>query len=248
MLYETTTFEDQIRGMNVTQAENGERQRLAYVALAAAGILAVVVILGVPPKSNSSKVSSASTASGPCSSRVPVDPLPNQASESSLSHRLDNGSVRSVVFMMQPGTPVTLCITYHLHNGSDLSASNFTIHAFVVHANLASGQYSYTAARNVNLTLDATSLNMTDLRTIGGSVTIDYSVASSPNISGFYTISYPFNCPPWIPFAIVNGGLGSVSASDFPGFFAPSSCMTSNTIISSEITGFSNMSAEWITA
>ena len=149
---------------------------------------------------------------------------------------------------MQPGTKATLCITYDLGNGSSLSASNFTVHAFVVHANLASGEYSYTAARNVNITLDASSVNMTELRTMGGSITIDYSVVSLPNISGFYTMSYPFDCPPWIPFAIVSGGPESVSASDFPGFFAPSSCITSNIIGSSEISGFSNMSAEWITA
>jgi hypothetical protein len=112
----------------------------------------------------------------------------------------------------------------------------------------ADGEYSYAVAHNVNFTFDPALLNLTRLSSTPGSITVAYSVTSSPLVMGYYKISYPFNCPPLIPFAVANGGPSSVSPLDFRGFFEPSSCLTSNRIISSVITGFSGMSAEWMTA
>jgi hypothetical protein len=68
----------------------------------------------------------ASSFSGNCSNPVPADPLPNlgNESESSLSHMLFNGSVRSVVFVMKPGAVATVCIGYALNRGN-YSASDF---------------------------------------------------------------------------------------------------------------------------
>lgn len=91
----------------------------------------------------------------PCSSRIPVDPVPNLANESLFStmHTPANGSVRSLVFIMQPGTTATLCISYQANE--TLTADGLLADAVSVNASsIADGaQHSYSVAPNVTFKL-----------------------------------------------------------------------------------------------
>jgi hypothetical protein len=188
------------------------------------------------------------TSSQPCNSSIPQDPLQNLAgeSESNLSHALDNGSVRSIAFVLRAGAAAMLCITYAVQG--NYSPNDFKVQAWAVNSTKLVGgyEYSYTAAPSINFTFDPASVNSTD--TSPHNLTVVYNVTSSPDFTGFYTITYPNDCPPFLPLAVTTDSPGSISSADFPGFFIPSSCRLDSPFGSVMITGFSGMSAIWLTA
>jgi len=145
---------------------------------------------------------------------------------------------------MPPDSTAQLCITWSTNspdlNASDLSAEidNVTV------THYADGDgYSYSRAPNINITWNASSLHYMKINESSYAVTVVYTITASSNAHGFYTLSYPNNCPPPIPFAVTGGGSQSVSSSDFPnGFFFPSSCRLSGSLSIGRITGYGGVS------
>lgn len=154
-------------------------------------------------------------------------------------HDLPNGSVRSLVFVMQPGTTATLCISYEANE--TLSANGLLADAVNVNASsLANGaQHSYTVAPNVTFKLDSYQTT-----SAGGSAI--YTITTENGVYGYYSMSYPGQCP-LTPFAVVIAG-SPLTPAEFPGFFQVPNCFSVKPFTGyTNITGFSGMTAVWLT-
>jgi hypothetical protein len=159
-------------------------------------------------------------------------------------HSLANGSARSLAFIMQAGATATLCVTYSA--GGNVSADDLAADALIVNSTAFPGpyqygyQYSYSKAPNITLNLTSLSLTST-----GGNVV--YTVTTTKSAGGFYSLDYPGQCG-LIPFAVASGTSQHISSSDFPGFFLASTCPLFSPFNAwSRMTGFSGMTAEWLT-
>jgi hypothetical protein len=159
---------------------------------------------------------------------------------------MTNGSYRWLIFTMKPGNMATFCVTIPLRQGS-LNTSALDADALVVNATFTppSGyEYSYSLAKGVNVTFDPASLNLTSIRYAAGSLDVTYTVTASA--TGFYSLNYPGVCG-LIPLAVTDDP-ESVSTTEFPGFFIPSSCPLYPPFSGwSQMTGFSGMTAAWFT-
>jgi hypothetical protein len=170
------------------------------------------------------------------------DPLPSLANESGInnSHDLANGSMRSLAFIMQAGSTATLCVTYS--SRSYVPASNLTADALIVNATSLQGGYEYSYSKALGITFTLTSVDSSS--SVGNLV---YTIDAANNAGGFYDLSYPGVCG-LIPFAVVTGPPQVISSSNFPGFFLASTCPLFPPFSAwSQMTGFSGMSAVWLT-
>lgn len=153
------------------------------------------------------------------------------------------------MFVIRPGTSGTLCINFTGTSGrsQNYSANDFAVQAQIVDATKNPGgyTYSYKTAPNISFTLDSVPQIPVDGPF---NVTAVYQVDAAPGITGYYTISYPNNCPPFTPLAVVSSS-GSITLADFPGFFMPSTCLDIAPFDRVSITGFGGgMSAILVTA
>ena len=217
------------------------QSRGVQAAIAALVIVAVVGVVVLHPTSSGNAATTISSSAAPCSSRIPVDPVPNLANESLFStmHNLANGSIRSLVFIMQPGTTATLCISYEANE--TLSANGLLADAVSVNASsLADGaQHSYSVAPNVTFKLVSD-----ETTSAGGSAT--YSITTESGVYGYYSLSYPGQCQ-LTPFAVVIAG-SPLTPAEFPGFFNTPNCFLVKPFTGyTNITGFSGMTAVWLT-
>jgi hypothetical protein len=155
-----------------------------------------------------------------------------------------NGSRTWTAFVTHPASAASLCITWTT-SSQNLKLSDFSAEideVTVTHYADGSNGYSYSRAPSVNITWDASSVHYGKINQSSYAVTVVYTITASSNAHGFYTLSYPNNCPPMIPFAVV-GNSQSFSSSDFPqGFFFLSSCKLDGPLSIGTVTGYSGMS------
>jgi len=158
-----------------------------------------------------------------------------------------DASMKWTALVMQPGTTANLCVTYSVGT-NDLPLSDFAAAIYRVtvtptydsNHNLSGHGYSYSPATDPSISWDSSSLHYSGAN---GSftVTVVYTISASNIVSGFYDLTYPNNCPPLIPFAVV-GSFTTVSSSDFPqGFFFDSSCRLEGSLGHPTVTGYSGM-------
>jgi hypothetical protein len=194
---------------------------------------------------------STSTSSQPCSSPIPSDPVATPADVSGggiyNEHVLANGTYRWLIFTMKPGGVATFCIDVPLRQGN-VTAGELGAEAQVMNVTSpGSGccAFSHSEAQNINVTFDPAALNLTSFPRSAGSLSILYTMTTDRNATGFYSLSYPGACG-LIPLAVTDEPQ-RVSASDFFGFFVPSTCPLFPPFDGwSRMTGFSGMTAAWV--
>ena len=151
--------------------------------------------------------------------------------------------------VLHPPSIAKLCVTWFTTSRnlkvSDFNASIYNV--TVIH--YASGDgFTYVPAPNINLTWDASSVHSTQLNDSTSSVTVVYTITASSDAHGFYTLSFPNNCPSFIPFAVV-GISTNVSSSNFPqSFFALRSCPLQGSLSIGRITGYYGLNTVSLTA
>jgi hypothetical protein len=202
------------------------------VLLAATSTVAVGVFLGGQISSSSTSTSTSASQSF-CNISFPTG----------LQLQATNGTGTWTAFVMSPDSTAKLCVTWST-NSQDLKLSDFSaeIDNVTVTPYADGNGYSYSRAPNVNITWNASSVHYSKINESSYAVTVIYTITATSNAHGFYTLGYPNNCPPIIPFAVV-GNSQSVSSSDFPkGFFFLSSCKLSGLLSTGRITGYDGVS------
>jgi hypothetical protein len=155
-----------------------------------------------------------------------------------------NGSRTWTAFLTHPASAAALCITWTT-SSQNLKLSDFSAkidNVTVTHYADGSNGYSYSRAPGLNITWDASSVHYSKINESSYAVTVVYTITASSSAHGFYTLGYPNNCPPIIPFAVVDSS-HKVTSSDFPqGFFFLSSCKLDGSLSIGRVTGYSGMS------
>jgi len=160
-------------------------------------------------------------------------------------------SLEWTVFVMPPGSAAQLCITWTTDspgvNASSLPAD--VLNVTTTHTNGGGVAYAYHKVRDINMTLDPSSVHSSKVGDSMFSVTAVYSVTAAVNASGFYSFEYPNMCPNPIPFAVVDTS-HVVTAADFPqGFFIfLGSCAVEGDLSAGTITGYGGMTTTTVAA
>lgn len=152
---------------------------------------------------------------------------------------LANGSVRSLVFVMQPGATATLCISYEANE--TLTADGLLADAVNVNASSLAGgaQHSYSVAPKVTFKL------LSD-QTTSTRGTATYTITTEKGRLLILLFELP-RAVPADPFAVAIAG-SPLTPAEFPGFFCVPNCFLVEPFRGyTNITGFSGMTAVWLT-
>lgn len=158
-----------------------------------------------------------------------------------------NSSIALQAFVMKPGSVSALCVTYSVSSSErNLTANMFS--ASIINANATcTGEYNCIYypynAQNIQILSDAGSSDLTNMNS--SKITVVYTIVASQNATGYYSLSFPNQCPSLIPFAIAESPQ-LVNASEFVGYFAPSSCPIVSAVGQPEFTGYTNLNVVWL--
>jgi len=155
------------------------------------------------------------------------------------------------VFVMPPGSSAQLCVSWTT-DSPDVNASTLAADVLNVTTSQTNGggeAYAYHEVRDVNMTLDSSSVHSKGDGSGSFGVTAVYTVTAASNATGFYSFEYPNICPLLIPFAVVDPS-HVVTAADFPqGFFIfLGSCAVEGDLSAGTITGYGGMTTTVVTA
>lgn len=166
----------------------------------------------------------------------------------SLSNESGNNQMTDLAFLMKAGSTATICLAYPLEGEPSapvtIDFSGFQILQVVatpVPNQGGESGYSYSYSPATGITETASPGVLTIPAGFNESqIIVNYTITSTLQARGFYTLSYYETCPPLIPFS-VGYGTAQVNASDFPGFFLASSCTIQSVLSDPQIVGFGGM-------
>jgi hypothetical protein len=161
------------------------------------------------------------------------------------------GDLSRLAFLIYQNTTSEFCVSYTFEPTQTRQVVNFQEFAsvFSVIATAANGGFSYSKSPAPGISMTASQSSIT-LEPSNSSTVVDiqYTIVASATAKGFFSLNYLDSCPAFIPFS-VGYGTGQVNASDFHGFFLPSSCIIQGVPVSSiQVSGYSNMGTLLITA
>jgi hypothetical protein len=165
-----------------------------------------------------------------------------------LVNESNNNQQSDLTFLMKSDSVATICVSYQLDSGTSLpTAVNFSgFEIQEVNAtptpNQSAGSgytYSYSPAPGISETATPGVLNI-PAGFNKSRIIVNYTITTTAQAKGFYTLSFYEACPPLIPFS-VGYGSAQVNASDFEGFFIASGCTVQAPLSDAQIVGFGAM-------
>lgn len=167
------------------------------------------------------------------------------------------GTMQRLVFVLSPGSTLTLCVSYRISdvtnppsNTVQFNASVYTVTSTPI-ANAISNHsysgysYSYAPAQGITTSSAPNSIPFQSSMNTTQSVTVAYTITATATASGFYAISFSNECPGFLPLAVGHPA-SELQPSDFPGFFEPTSCESVPPLSGGKIVGFGGAGVAWL--
>lgn len=169
---------------------------------------------------------------------------------------LQNGDLSLLGFLMYQNSSGTICVSYTFQPVESQTNVDFQeyVYVFLVTATAVGNgngygfSYSKVAAPGISVSASPSSITLAP-GTTTTQVQVQYTVVTTSGSKGFFSLNYLDSCPAFIPFSVGYGTTG-VNASDFHGFFLPSSCisMVSPIVGTPQVVGYGGMGTSLITA
>lgn len=182
-------------------------------------------------------------SSGPCGT------YPNGLQ--TLMGDVGGSAIGILAFAMNLSSTAKLCVSYvadaaqYSNDFSEIRV-NFSAEANIVNATPSGNgfEYSYSPARNISIGAQPSTVLISN-GSARSEITVEYTINAGQFSKGFYTLSTFMQCPPLIAFA-VGFTPQELNGTDFAGFYLEGSCTLQLPMSGYEITGFSGMSAVYV--
>lgn len=166
---------------------------------------------------------------------------------------VDNTNYSSLrLFTMQPSSVAVLCVTYLIAPGTfqgytgSPQVYNLTGSADMIKANCVGGGcvLSSTKSSEISVTASPSSVIISD--SSQSQIEVTYTITTSANSSGYYSLSFFNECPPYIPFAVQGVSQAPLTGSDYKGFFTLLNCSQQGVLEDGLVTGIAGMQMGWV--